>query len=181
MATPKVIKNFNLTVQGVGFIGLVTNVTLPSLTIVTDEHRAGGMDMPIMLDMGMEAMELSFEVAEQNPDIIRNFGLNNQNGVQLIFRAAMQNDTETTPYVIVARGMISNLELGDVTVGEKNSITVTVSLRYLKIVENLIPLVEIDVDNMKRVIAGVDELRAERDAIGLSSLNVFNSITSFLS
>jgi len=180
MATPKVIKNFNLTVQGVGFVGLVTNVTLPSLTIVTDEHRAGGMDAPIMLDMGMEGLEMSFEIAEQNPDIIRQFGLNAQNGVQLIFRAAMQNDTVTTPYVIVARGMITNLELGDVTVGEKNSMTVTLSLRYLKIMENNIQLIMIDVDNMKRVIAGIDELQAERDAIGLSSTQVFNSIGSFL-
>ena len=136
--------------------------------------------MPIALDMGMENMELSFELAEQNPNALMQFGLANQNGVQLIFRAAMQDDTAgATPYVIVARGMVTDLELGDVTPGEKNSVTITVCLRYLKIVENNIAMIEIDADNMKRVIGGVDTLQQERDAIGLNSLQALNNLSNF--
>lgn len=182
MATPKVIKNFSLTVQGYGFLGLVTNVTLPTLSIVTDDHRAGGMDMPIKLDMGMEALEMSFEIVEQSPLILGQFGLNNQNAVTLIFRAAMQDDVTTVPYFIVARGMVTSVDMGSVATGDKNNMTVTLGIRYLKIVQNnlQVPIIEIDADNMIRKINGVDELQAERDAIGGSSLQVFNNIANFL-
>jgi uncharacterized protein len=138
------------------------------------------MDMPIYLDMGMETMEISFECAEQNPSLITQFGLSNQNGVQLIFRAVKEDDSNTSSYVITARGMVTSLELGDVTAGERNNINITITLRYLKIVDNNVVLVEIDADNMKRVILGIDQRQGQRDAIGLNSLSAFNSLSGLL-
>ena len=54
---PETLANLNLFVDGQSFQGDVTSLTLPKLTLKTEEHRAGGMDMPIELDMGMEKME----------------------------------------------------------------------------------------------------------------------------
>lgn len=68
---PRILKNLNLFVDGRGHAGHVDEVTLPKLTIKTEEHRAGGMDLPVELDMGMEKLEASIVLSDTNPDIFR--------------------------------------------------------------------------------------------------------------
>lgn len=54
---PETFVNFNLFVDGTTFASAATSVTPPKLKIKTDEHRGGGMDAPVKMDMGMEALE----------------------------------------------------------------------------------------------------------------------------
>ncbi len=54
---PKILRNFNVFVDGRGYAGKIEEITLPKLTIKTEEYRAGGMDIPISIDMGMEKLE----------------------------------------------------------------------------------------------------------------------------
>ncbi|WP_410541965.1 phage major tail tube protein [Wolbachia endosymbiont (group A) of Portevinia maculata] len=61
---PKILKNFNVFVDGRGYAGKIDEITLPKLTIKTEEYRAGGMDIPINIDMGMEKLEADFTFAE---------------------------------------------------------------------------------------------------------------------
>ena len=49
---PQTLANLNLFVDGVSFQGDVSSLTLPKLTIKTEEHRVGGMDAAIELDQG---------------------------------------------------------------------------------------------------------------------------------
>ena len=53
----KILKNFNLFVDGRGYAGKAEEVTPPKLTIKTEEFRGGGMDVPAAVDMGMEKLE----------------------------------------------------------------------------------------------------------------------------
>jgi Phage tail tube protein FII len=61
---PKILRNFNVFVDGRGYAGKIDEITLPKLTIKTDEYRAGGMDIPINIDMGMEKLEADFTFSE---------------------------------------------------------------------------------------------------------------------
>lgn len=168
MATiPKVIKNMNLIIEGQGFAGLIDEVSLPDLSLVTEDHRAGGMDMPIKLDMGMEPLELSFKSAEFTPSHHRLFGHQNQNAVPLQFRAAMADDAETWPYIIKATGMITKLSGGSITNGSKTSLEVMMSLRFYELSINGEELIHIDTANMVRRISGFDHLEGQRNALGL--------------
>ncbi|GHT98386.1 hypothetical protein FACS1894126_3800 [Alphaproteobacteria bacterium] len=54
---PKILKNFNVFVDGRGYAGRVEEVSLPKLSLKTDEFLAGGMDAPIEIDLGMEKLE----------------------------------------------------------------------------------------------------------------------------
>ena len=54
---PKILKNFNAFVDGRGYAGRIDEISLPKLSIKTEEHRAGGMDIPVAIDMGMEKLE----------------------------------------------------------------------------------------------------------------------------
>jgi hypothetical protein len=166
-AVPKVIKNFNLFVDGVGYAGLVDSVSLPDIELTVEDHRAGGMDGSIPLDLGMEPIEMSFELAEHSRRIFEQFGLQNQAAVALTFRSAMVDDDTVIPYVINARGMFTSASLGEVSNGQKNPLSVTIKLRYFRLEQASVELWEIDVLNMIRKIAGVDQLAAQRAAIGM--------------
>ena len=60
----KILKNFNLFVDGRGYAGRAEEVTPPKLTIKTEEIRNGGMDAPISVDLGMEKLECQFILIE---------------------------------------------------------------------------------------------------------------------
>ena len=85
---PRTLRNFQLSVDGVGYAGRVTELTLPTLTIATEEYRAGGLDAPVEIDMGMEALTASFTLAEYDLDVLKRFGLYNQNDVEVTARGA---------------------------------------------------------------------------------------------
>ena len=90
---PRVLKNFSLFIDGRGMAGLIQTMTLPTLTTKMEEFRGGGMDAPIELDMGMEKLEGTFELAEYNPDVIALFGLASAD-TQLTARGAIRSDGE---------------------------------------------------------------------------------------
>lgn len=46
----KILKNFNAFVDGRGYAGRIDEISLPKLSIKTEEHRAGGMDIPVAID-----------------------------------------------------------------------------------------------------------------------------------
>ena len=53
---PKILKNFNLFIDGRGYAGKCDEVNPPKLNIKSEEYRAGGLDAPIPIDMGMEKL-----------------------------------------------------------------------------------------------------------------------------
>lgn len=165
---PKVLKNFNLFVDGYGFAGRVDEVTPPKLAIKSDEYQAGGMDAPADIDMGMEKLEANFSVFEHDPVIYRQFGLLDGTQVDIKFRGAQQgSDGVVVPMVATIRGLYKELDGGNWKAGEKGSLKATISCRYYKLEIDGKSVVEIDVDNMKRIINGTDQLAAMRTAIGL--------------
>jgi uncharacterized protein len=165
---PKVMKNFNLFVDGYGFAGRVDEVTPPKLTIKTDEYQAGGMDAAAEIDLGMEKLEADFSVFEHDPVIYRQFGLLDGTQVQVVFRGAQQgSDGVVVPMAVTLRGLYKELDGGNWKAGEKGSLKATISCRYYKLEIDGSAVIEVDVDNMTRVINGVDQLSAIRTAIGL--------------
>jgi P2 family phage contractile tail tube protein len=164
---PKIIKNFNLKVDGIGFAGICEEVKLPDLKIKTDEHRAGGMDSPMAMDMGMDRIEMGFTMVEHSEKIFSQFGLQNQQAVALTFYAAQVDDVNVIPYVIDARGMYTEQRMGSVKNGSMAKLEATVSLRYYKLTLGGNIIHEIDVDNMIRSIYGSDQMQQIREAIGL--------------
>ena len=167
-ALPKVLRNFNVLLEGTSFAGIATEVTLPKLTIMEDEHRGGGHDAPVMIDRGMEKLELSFTMAEQHAAIFKRFGLRDGQGTSIVFRGAKVDDRTVESYVVEARGRLNLADPGSISSGNnaKNELKAGMSLRYIKISMKGATLVEIDVDNMKRVIDGSDQLAEIRDALG---------------
>ena len=164
---PRVLKNFSLFIDGRGMAGLIQTMTLPTLTTKMEEFRGGGMDAPIELDMGMEKLEGTFELAEYNPDVIALFGLASAD-TQLTARGAIRSDGEPAVAVVVnMTGNIKEMDPGDWAAGDMSTGTFTYSIRYFKLTVGGRELVEVDKVNMIRRIDGVDQLESIRTAIGV--------------
>ena len=167
MIVPKVLKNFNLFVDGNGFAGLVEEVTLPKLTLKMADLYTGGMDAPIDLEMGMEKLECSFSLCEYNADVITQFGLRDGAQVSLVMRGGLDAEAGVVPVVVTLRGAWKDLDMGGWKPGEKAPLNANVTLRYYKLTIDSQDLIEVDVTNMVRVINGADQLADMRAAIGL--------------
>ena len=164
---PKILKNFNLFVDGRGYAGRAEEVSPPKLTLKTEEFRGGGMDAPAVIDLGMEKLEASFSLVEYDPEILKQFGLVSGNSVQITLRGALVDDSTTTPMVIGLRGMFTELDMGKFKAGDKATLQCSVACRYYSLEIDGQSIAEIDVDNMVRKIDGQDVLADIRSALGM--------------
>lgn len=163
----KVLRGFNLFVDGKGYAGKVEELTLPKLTIKTEEFRAGGMDAPVELDMGMEKLECSFTLGDFSADVMRAFGLGHNQPVDLTFRGALGlGDEKVVPIVVKAQGMFREQDLGTWKPGDKLQHKATVALKYYRYDQDGELIHEIDIENMVRIVDGKDMLAETRAAIG---------------
>ncbi len=164
---PRHLRNFNIMIDGYGFAGRADGVTLPTLAIATEDHRAGGMDAPVDVDMGMEKLELSVEISDYDETVIAGFGMLGA-GVPVTLRGAIQRQGEDAQAVVVKMlGNLKSREVGDFKVGAKQTTKLTYTVRRYSETINGTEYVYVDVENMIRVINGVDQLASQRAAIGL--------------
>ena len=165
---PQTLANLNLFVDGVSFQGDVSSLTLPKLSIKVETHRVGGMDAAIEVDQGMEVMSAHFKTTGIRREALKFFGLADSSAFNGTFRGAFKGlKGAITPVVVTLRGMLKEVEMGDWKSSEKPETTHVVSLTYYKLEIDGRLMYEIDALGMKRVINGVDQLAAQRSALGL--------------
>ncbi len=182
MPIGKVLKNFNLLINGGPYAGRVEELTLPKLTLKTEEFRGGGMDMPIEIDMGMEKMECDFTLIDYDTEVLKFFGLApdgfsaTSNGnrtpepgtVTLNFMGVEQDQTngQVNSIKIVVDGIWKEVDMGPWKAGEKATMKVQVACRYYEYIANKETIIKIDIDNMIRQIGNDDQLQKIREGLG---------------
>lgn len=159
------LKNFTLFVEAIGYAGVIDELQLPNLTLKTEEHRAGGMDAPVEIDMGMEKLEAVATLSALDPEAQALFGAGDT-GLTARGNLSSHGGAETAVEVIM-RGMIKAQEIGAWKPGEKSQLKITAALTYYRYTQAGRVIHEIDIPNMVRVIDGVDQLATARRNLGL--------------
>ena len=168
MAARDVRKNMNLFVDGRGYAGQVEEFNAPKLTLKTEEFRAGGMDAPIELTMGMEKLECDFSLVAYDQKVLVAFGVKEGQWVPFVLREALESlDGKVTAVVHTMRGKIREIDPGTSKPGDKPSLKLSVALVYYKLEHGGHVVHEIEVENMVRVVNGVDALAETRAALGM--------------
>lgn len=168
MAARDVRKNFNLFVDGRGYAGQVDEFNPPKLTLQTEEFRAGGMDLPIDVTMGMEKLTCDFSLKAYDRNVLALFGLIEGSNVPVTMREALESYNGTvTPVLHSMRGKITEVDPGTSKPGELPLLKITMSLSYYKMQHGDSVVHEIDAENMVRIIAGNDVLGSIRAALGI--------------
>ena len=165
---PRHLKNFNLFVNGVGYAGKVTGVTLPTIKIKTEDHRAGGMDAPVGIDMGMEKLAGKFTLSDYDPATAKLLGALTAN-TPIVMRGAIQAQGEAAalPVVVKMTAALTSREVGELKSGDVVPVNFEYECNaYTEIIAGE-TVIDIDVVNMKRVINGVDQMQSIRTALGM--------------
>ncbi len=165
---PEVLSNCAAFIDGVSFAGEVPTLTLPKLTKKTDDYQGGGMSAPIEMGMGLEKLEAAFTTNGVRRESLKFFGLADQTACNAVFRAAYKGLKGAVKAVTVTlRGAVKEVDMGDWKAGDKAEIKHAMSVTYYKLEIDGRVMYEIDPLNMIQVIDGVDQLAAERTALGL--------------
>ncbi len=169
MGMPRTLKDMMLFNEGLAYMGDAKTVSLPTLSRKMEGYRGAGMSGELQMDMGQEAMEMSFTCGGPMRDVLRQWGVTTVDGVYLRFAGNYQSDdTATLDHIeVIVRGRHSEIEMGDQETGEPSEFKVTTALAYYKLVWNGRVEMEIDPLNMVEIVDGVDRLALRRAALGL--------------
>lgn len=169
ITVPHTLKNFNLFIAKSGsaqasLAGLITELTLPKLSIKTEEFRAGGMDAPIPVEVGMESLSCDFSLAEYNEATLKLLGLFDYK-TELTFRGAFDNGSEVQPIIIKLNGVLKEEDFGSWKTGTLVTFKASFVATYYQLTINSTEIIEIDIPNMVRKIDGKDQLADWKNAI----------------
>ncbi|MFV1564431.1 MULTISPECIES: phage major tail tube protein [unclassified Phaeobacter] len=168
MAIRNILKNFNLFVDGRGFAGEIGDYTPASPSLAAEEYRAGGMDGPIDIDMGIEKMITSFVLRNYSADVLSLWGIAPGVLIPVTARGALESEDGTvTPVIHNMRGKIIQPDRGTWSPGQTTSLTVNMTLEAFKETIGGQLITEIDIINMVRRTGGVDRLAQIRAALGI--------------
>lgn len=152
-------------IDGRNYAGQCNQVTLPELTITTEEMRAGGMDAPLEMDMGMEALRASIQFQTVPAEVLKLFG---KREIALTIRGALlSHDGSVKNATAELRGRFITNNPGDWQPGQKASMTSTMAATYYKLTIGGEAIHEIDVARMVRIVNGEDVLATTREALGI--------------
>lgn len=165
MALPRTIKNFNAFIDGVSYFGLASEAKLPQPKIATEAVRNAGMDGPVGIDMGTEALSAEVTLAEHRAELITMLG----NQRRLVLRPAQvsPDGADTDTIIATIGGLITSTESGDLKPGTNATLKLIWDVRYYRLEMNGAELIEIDKVAGIRRIGGVDQLAAMRRAMGV--------------
>lgn len=165
---PQTLFNTNMFVDGKSLDGDVPSLSLPKMTVKTEDYRGGGMDAPVGMDMGLEKLEASFTTHGIRREVLKYFGAFDQTGFSASFRGAFKGlKGATTGAIATLRGGLREVDPGEWSAGTKAEFKYAVDVTYYKLEINGRVMYEIDPINSVRVIDGVDQLADVRNVLGL--------------
>ena len=158
MGLPRKLKNLNAFVDGESYIGVIAEFEEPKLAIATEEWRGGGMLGPVMLDMGLEAMEASLTMGGHEAALIRKFGTTRVDGVRLRLVGAYQADNGSAAQAVEVYigGRFTEIDPGKSKAGDSTEQKYKVPLAYYKRVVDGRTEIEIDMLLGIFIVDGVD-------------------------
>lgn len=169
MGMPRKLKNFNLFQNGVSFMGMVPEVTLPKLSRKMEEYRAAGMTGPVSVDFGNEALSLEWSAGGLIVEALKQYGASSHGAVQLRFAGAYQEDDDgsVAAVEVVVRGRYKELDLGTAKMADDTTHKYTMACSYYKLMVDGANVIELDFMSGIENIGGVSANDAIRKAIGL--------------
>ena len=169
MGMPSKLKNMNVFMDGVSWIGEVTEFTPAKLARKMEGYRAGGMNGEVAIDQGMDGMvEIEFTAGGWMRQSTQAYGAAQHDAVQLRFAGAYQRDDDGSvdAVEIVAHGRFKEIDRGNAKPGADTETKHKMVCSFYSETVNGVPDVIIDLPNMIEIIGGIDRLAEQRAAIG---------------
>jgi uncharacterized protein len=163
-----ILKYFTVWLDGHGLMAEGHECKLPHPQIKFEDMRAGGMDSPHPVDLGVEKMEVDFKLYSFNPLIIRRWGLLNGQSSRLTFRGHMEGTGGQNDKIkAVMDAHPDKMDFGNWKPGSHPENSWHAKVSYYRLEINDVVEIEIDPLGFKRIIGGVDQLTNARISLGI--------------
>ena len=168
MKMPKVLKSFNLFVDGVNQYGVLVDITRPKISRQTETCTPGGWMAGMTVVHGLEKLTMEITSKGYDADILKSMS-GSIGGKLLRYQGALQEEDGTSYQTLKgeARGRITEADPGRDKQGGGGEHKFAVELVYWKESLDGAPIVEIDVIANKAAFGGIDERAGLRAALGL--------------
>lgn len=164
---PMTLKDCTAFIDGFGWEGRVKTLELPKINFKTEDFRGGGMDTPVPIEMGVEALMCAVTFHEMSPQHFGLLGRMEAANEAIVFRGSQEKGALVLPIIATMRGGFKSMDPGTWTPGSPAETKYEGGLTYYKLEVNGQKVIEIDPENSVRIIDGTDQLLARRIALGL--------------
>ena len=161
------ITNVNLSLDGVGKAGIVTEMTLPKIAEKQDEFRAGGMAGAVSISMGLEKLELEMTLAEHTKKNVSSMGMLSGDNIPMTARANVDTGDGEKPILINMRGRIVEQDRGSWKAGEDAPVKYKAVLVSYKETIDGSEVLEIDMEKLIYKVNGKDKYATMRKNLGI--------------
>lgn len=165
---PKILKEFNCWIDGVGTDGVVPELTLPKITRKLEDYRGGTMMGDVKVDLGVEAMECEIKFGGYMEEVLATMGTS-INGT--LFRFAGVAEREDTGDIIgleiEMRGRFGEYDWGSQKAGDMSDHGATFHPTYYKLIREGKDVLEIDMLAGIWKVNGKDMNEKKRKILGL--------------
>lgn len=170
MGLPLKLFNFDIAINGESLFGRAQELTLPKLTLKTEEYQGAGMIGPVSVMFGMTADALDLEITLGGLDaiLLKQHGAD-LNNTQFRFSGSYEDDVTGEPIAceIRTRGRCTGLDMGTAKAGDNTTHKYTLKNSYYRLQLAGDDIVEIDFLNMKWISGGKDRMAKHRANMGL--------------
>jgi P2 family phage contractile tail tube protein len=166
MSYPRLIRAFNVFVDGFGYLGVAQKADLPQPKIATESYRGSGMEMPVANDMGLEAMTAKVTMGEYVPRLFDLLGKR----ITMTLRPGERalEDGASRPFVFTMDGLITAPGFDALEQGKASMMHLTMEIDRLRVFVD--GAAKWDLSNRPgapRIVNGVDQLADLRASMGI--------------
>ena len=158
MALPKIVTSWDISLDGIGYMGIAESVQLPKIHEVYEEVWGSGMYAKQKVPVGIEPMEATIKFLEITPFVYNLFGLS-ADAAGIILKAGLRSDTkETVPLLAVLHGRVGSIETDAFEGGKIPRQTITIQVKRYALSIGKHPAIVVDVENNVLNLMGMSTL-----------------------
>ncbi len=165
------ITNANVYVDGVSLLGRAEEITLPTVSFKTAEHKALGMVGEMQYPCGIAAMEAKIKWNSFYPEVYKKFS-NPYQGIKLQVRASLETYQDSSrnkeaPVICYLTVRPKENPLGAFKAQDNVELENALTVSYIKLEIDGELITEVDVEANIWMVNGVDLLKKYRNNLGI--------------
>ncbi len=164
---PKLLKDFNVLINGFSTNSTVKSIELPKITYKTQEIQTGVFTLSD--NIGLENLQAVITLSEQNYNILTSLGaLNNTTGQLLTFLGFQENNGgESDKIRMDMVGRFSEINHGTPTKGETTDFVLKANLQTYNYSINDTSLLQVDILTNTFIVSGINQIEKRNKALGI--------------
>jgi len=162
---PQSIKEINVFINGIGYLGSAKNFKIPTIEVETTELK-GAMSANVSTG-AIKPLECELKISTLDLNVYAALG-SNLAGVKipLLLKASLIEDGKEHAVSVAISGDILSYEVGDMENGKEVELALKIAVRFESVSIDGVPMLIYDYNNLICIVGGVDLMSKVRSNLG---------------